>query len=165
MHLILQGMTLLSFLQLFSTTLLYFFQEPCPGQKYHPEREWRIRWWCQATREDFIKINIINKKIHNEWRIVQNFELLIKIHGRSQDWDLFTSNHSNQGLKVSGWQRNWSDSRTIDTGGDSSHLDIVVRKVIGDTAFVGPVLRPVALALSPGPGPTLLSGSVIGQLL
>ena len=26
----------------------------------------------------FIKINIINKTIHNEWGIVQNFELLIK---------------------------------------------------------------------------------------
>ena len=32
----------------------------------------------RLQREDFIKINIINKTIHNEWRIVQNFELLIK---------------------------------------------------------------------------------------
>ena len=44
-----------------------------------------------------------------------------------------------------------------------SHLDIVVRKVIGDAAFVGPVLRPVALVLPPGPGAALLSGPVIGQ--
>lgn len=44
-----------------------------------------------------------------------------------------------------------------------SHLDIVVRKVVGDAAFVGPVLRPVALVLPPGPGAALLSGPVIGQ--
>ena len=45
----------------------------------------------------------------------------------------------------------------------ASHLDIVVRKVIGDAALVGPVLRPVALVLPPGPGAALLSRPVIGQ--
>ena len=78
------------------TALLFgFFEQPCSvsSQGLVPSRNIILRENEELdddAHEDFIKINIINKTIHNEWGIVQNFELLIKnvnvkIHGRSQD--------------------------------------------------------------------------------